>query len=180
VIHRKLQNVVYMKKKSMLKKGGMGTIWSCPQVPVRGIRSFKLLIAMDGTRLRSNLFLLLLTIMKMQSSSGQPSIWLQGNVQNLMNVPILRLQLDVDFFVANQQSAKSNQPTFPAGACFECHLPGHFSKQCPYKFRQYAPRKAPSASFCSTRQPPKQSVNQEKMKLSTSYYILLNIQKNMS
>jgi len=35
VIHRKLQNVVYMKKKSMLKKkkkrGGIG---SCPHVPV--------------------------------------------------------------------------------------------------------------------------------------------------
>jgi uncharacterized protein YaaW (UPF0174 family) len=35
-------------------------------------------------------------------------------------------------------------------------------------------------SFCSTRQPSKQSVNQEKMTLSMSYYILLNIQKNMS
>lgn len=43
-------------------------------------------------------------------------------------------------------SANSNQPTFPAGACFECHLPGHFARQCPYKFRQYAPRKAPSAT----------------------------------
>ena len=37
-IHRKLQNVVYMKKKSTLKKNGgwaiRGTIGSCPQVPV--------------------------------------------------------------------------------------------------------------------------------------------------
>jgi hypothetical protein len=40
-------------------------------------------------------------------------------------------------------SAKSNQPTFPAGACLEFHFPGHFVRQCPYKFRQYAPRKAP-------------------------------------
>jgi hypothetical protein len=43
-------------------------------------------------------------------------------------------------------SAKSNQPTFPAGACLEFHFPGHFVRQCPYKFRQYAPRKAPSAT----------------------------------
>ena len=41
MIHRKLQNVVYMKKKSMFiqkkkkkKKGGGGNIGSCPQVPV--------------------------------------------------------------------------------------------------------------------------------------------------
>ena len=32
VIHRELQNVVYMKKKSMFKKKGGG---SCPQVPVK-------------------------------------------------------------------------------------------------------------------------------------------------
>jgi len=52
-------------------------------------------------------------------------------------------------------SAKSNQPTFPAGAFFECHLPGHFAKQCPYKFRQYAPRKAPSATvFIQPDNPP--------------------------
>ena len=57
---------------------------------------------MDETWLRSTLFLLLMMIMKMQSSSGQPSIGLQGNVQNVMNVPILRLQLGVDFFVAIQ------------------------------------------------------------------------------
>jgi hypothetical protein len=48
---------------------------------------------------------------KIQSSSGQPSIGLQGNVENLMKVPILRLQLGVDFFVANltlhQQKATS-------------------------------------------------------------------------
>ena len=69
---------------------------------LRGIKSLKLLIAMDGAWLRSTLFLLLLVIMKMQSSSGQPSIGLQGQVQNLMNVSILRLQLGVDFFVAIQ------------------------------------------------------------------------------
>ena len=36
MIHRKLQNVVYMKKKSMFikKKRGGGNIGSCPQVPV--------------------------------------------------------------------------------------------------------------------------------------------------
>ena len=47
-------------------------------------------------------------------------------------------------------SAKSNQPTFPAGACLEFHLPGHFVRQCPYKFRQYAPRKAPQFLFNQT------------------------------
>jgi hypothetical protein len=47
----------------------------------------------------------------------------------------------------NISLAKSNQPTFPARACFECHLPGHFARQCPYKFRQYAPRKEPSVTI---------------------------------
>ena len=46
VIHRKLQNVVYMKKKSMLKKRGERShqrhhIGSCPQVPVKDIRGYK-------------------------------------------------------------------------------------------------------------------------------------------
>ena len=38
VIHRELQNVVYMKKKSMFKKKGGG---SCPQVPVRILSMLK-------------------------------------------------------------------------------------------------------------------------------------------
>ena len=41
VIHRELQNVVYMKKKSMFKKKGGG---SCPQVPVDLINQNHLLV----------------------------------------------------------------------------------------------------------------------------------------
>jgi hypothetical protein len=40
------------------------------------------------------------------------------------------------------------QSAFQPGSCFECHLPGHFARQCPYNNRrQFIPRKPPSATI---------------------------------
>lgn len=41
------------------------------------------------------------------------------------------------------------QQHFQPSSCFECHLPGHFARQCPYKNRQFVPRKPPSATITS-------------------------------
>jgi hypothetical protein len=39
------------------------------------------------------------------------------------------------------------QSAFQPGSCFECHLPGHFARQCPYKNPQFVPRKPSRATI---------------------------------
>ena len=58
---------------------------------------------------------------------------------------------------ATFQRPAPQQPTFQPGSCFECHLPGHFARQCPYKNRQFQPRKPPSATITGPVDTPQSS-----------------------
>lgn len=56
----------------------------------------------------------------------------------------------------------SQQPTFQPGSCFECHLPGHFARQSPYKNRRLLQESRPVPQLQLQQTLPSHSNNPRK------------------